>query len=128
MPDAVAAIRVRRAASNAAIAARDLNTVVGCMLPDVRVAVAGGPLLAGREASRRAFAEQFADPSFRGYVREVRDVQLHDPPSTALETGRWTGRWRRGIGEEVLRGSYVAEWRQDEGEWFIASERFVTER
>ncbi len=128
MPDAIAAIRARRAASNAAIAARDLNAVLGCMLPEVRVAVAGGALLAGREASRRAFAEQFADTSFRGYVREARDVQLLEPPTTALESGRWTGRWRRGVREEVMSGTYVAEWRHQEGEWFIASEHFASER
>ncbi|MEP7381365.1 MAG: DUF4440 domain-containing protein [Gemmatimonadota bacterium] len=124
---AIAAIRARRAASNMAITARDLDGVAGCMLPDVRVSVAGGPVLIGRDASRRAFAEQFAEAAFRGYVRETADVQLQDPPVTATETGRWTGRWRRGIRDEVMRGRYVAEWRFTELGWFIASESFISE-
>lgn len=120
------AIRFTRAASNAAIAARDAERVVACMLEDVTVSVARGPVLKGREASRVAFAEQFADRAFAGYLREPTDIVIEpSSPTRATERGRWTGRWRRGASEETMRGTYVAEWRLTELGWFIQSEVFT---
>ena len=120
------AIRVVRAASNAAIAARDAGRAVACMLEDVTVSVARGPVLQGREASRVALADQFADRAFAGYVREATDITVHDPPTQATERGRWTGRWRRGSIEEIMRGTYVAHWCHTELGWFIQSEVFTS--
>ena len=119
-------IRSVRAASNAAIAARDASLVVSCMLEDVTVSVARGPVLKGRDASRAAFAEQFADRAFAGYVREPTDIVVDAAsPTRATERGRWTGRWRRGVTQETMRGTYVAEWRLTEFGWFIQSEVFT---
>ena len=126
MTDHVAAIRARRAESNSAIAAQDVDRVVSLMLPDISVSVAGGPVLVGRDASRAAFAKQFADRTFRGYVRDPQDIIVHHPATRASERGRWTGRWRSGIGEQVMRGTYLAEWRHTELGWFIQSEVFVS--
>ncbi len=126
MTDHVAAIRARRAESNSAIAAQDVDRVVSLMLPDISVSVAGGPVLVGRDASRAAFAEQFADRTFRGYVRDPQDIVVHDPATRASERGRWTGRWRSGIGEQVMRGTYLAEWRHTALGWFIQAEVFVS--
>jgi len=122
-PDAIRAVR---AASNAAIAARDAERVVACMLDDVTVSVARGPVLHGREASRTAFAEQFTDRAFVGYVREATDIVIDSPPTRATERGRWTGRWRRGNTEQVMRGTYEAGWRHTELGWFIQSEVFTS--
>ncbi|MBK6308183.1 MAG: nuclear transport factor 2 family protein [Gemmatimonadetes bacterium] len=125
MTDHVSAIRARRAESNQAIAQRDADRVVAVMLDDVSVSVAGGPVLTGRAANRAAFAEQFADRAFRGYVREADEIVVHDPPTEATERGRWTGRWQVGIRTETMRGSYLARWRRDALGWFIVSEVFV---
>ena len=84
-------------------------------------------MLQGREASRLAFAEQFGDPVFRGYVREAGDIVVHDPPTRATEVGRWVGRWKRGSAEEVMRGTYRAEWWHTAVGWLIRSEVFVPE-
>lgn len=119
------AIRTIRAASNAAIAARDAERVVACMLDDVTVAVAHGLVLRGRDASRKAFAEQFAERAFAGYVREPLDITVDDPPTRAVERGRWTGRWRRTFTEQTMRGTYEAVWRYTELGWFIQSEVFT---
>ena len=118
-------IRAVRAASNAAIAARDADRVVACMLSEVTVSVARGPVLHGREASLIAFAEQFADRAFLGYVREPTDIVV-DAGTRATERGRWTGRWRHSNTEQVMRGTYVAEWRHTELGWFIQSEVFTS--
>lgn len=125
MTDHVAAIKAARAASNAAIASRDVERVVMYMLPEVVVSVARGPVLKGRDASRAAFAEQFADRAFLGYVREADDVVVHEPPMRASERGRWTGRWRQGVAEQVMRGTYRAEWEYTDMGWLIRSEVFV---
>lgn len=127
MPDHDAAIRARRAQSNAAIAARDAAATVSFMAPDVTVAVAGGPVLSGREVSRRAFAQQMAEPGFRGYVRTPVSVEVAPDGATATERGTWVGSWQVGLRLERQRGSYVAEWRRAGGAWCIASEIFVGE-
>ncbi len=123
-----AQIRALRAASHVAISARDVEAVIALMVEQVTVSVAGGPTLVGRDASRLAFIEQFADPSFRGYVREPSTITVHDPPITASEEGRWVGRWQRGLRREEQRGVYTAEWRwRDAGRgWQLASEVFVS--
>lgn len=122
------AIRAARAGSNQAIAARDAERVVAYMLADVTVAVAGGPVLTGSAASRRAFAEQFADRSFAGYVREPRSIVVHDPPTRATEHGQWTGRWRTGLREQLMQGAYDAEWHLTDMGWRIASEVYRSSR
>ncbi len=124
--DHVANIRARRAASNAAIAARDVNGVIALMLEHITVTVAGGPILVGRAASLAAFIEQFADPAFRGYVREPGTISVHAGAITATEQGRWVGRWQHGVRHEELRGMYSAEWRLAEAGWQLASEVFVS--
>lgn len=122
------AIRARRAQSNAAIAARSAAATVAVMMDDVTVAVAGGPTLTGREASRVAFAEQFADPAFRGYVREPEQISLGDSPGKAIEVGRWSGRWGTGVRTQEMGGTYVAQWTCTALGWFIQSEVFVSTR
>lgn len=118
------AIQSQRTASNQAIAARDADRVTACMMSDVTVSVARGPMLKGREASRKAFAEQFADRAFLGYVRTAEEIAVQEPPVRATERGRWVGRWRSGIGEQVIRGSYMAEWCFTDLGWLIQSEHF----
>lgn len=117
-------IRALRAQSNQAIAAHDADRTVSFMAPDIVVGVAGGPTLTGRDASRVAFAEQFADRAFVTYVRTPEQVTLADP-MRATERGRWVGRWRRMAGMHEQGGSYVAEWRFSEMGWLIHSETFV---
>ncbi len=99
--------------------------MVSLLQPDVSVAVAGGPTLAGRAANRAAFAEQFADPSFRGYVRTPDTVTLSVPPTSATEMGHWVGHWQHGRAREAMRGTYLAQWIFTSLGWFIASEVFV---
>ena len=115
-------IRARRAQSNRAIADRDADRVVSFLLPDVTVAVAGGPKLVGRDASHAAFAEQFADKSFRGYVRDTGLVIVRETPLAATERGQWTGRWSTRTGLQDMEGTYTAEWCYTPMGWLIQSE------
>jgi ketosteroid isomerase-like protein len=122
---AASSIRAQRTASNQAIAARDAEHVVSFMMPDAIVEVAGGATLRGREASRAAFAEQFADAAMLGYVRTPEQISVHPSGQRATERGRWTGRWRIKQHVHEQRGNYSAEWQLTPMGWFIASERFV---
>jgi ketosteroid isomerase-like protein len=124
MTDLDTAIRARRADSNAAIAARDPDRVTGFMLHDVTVAVAGGPVLVGRKANRDAFATQFADRNFRGYVRTPTIITPADLPTHATERGHWVGRWQNGRLVDEMRGTYSAVWRHTEVGWLLESEIF----
>ena len=117
-------IRALRAQSNQAIAAHDADRTVSFMAPDIVVGVAGGPTLTGRDASRTAFVEQFADRAFVTYVRTPEQVTLVDP-MRATERGRWVGRWRLNAGMHEQGGSYVAEWRCSEMGWLLHAETFV---
>ena len=103
-----ALIRALRAQSNQAIAAHDADRTVSFMAPDVVVGVAGGPTLKGRDASRAAFAQQFADRAFVTYERTIEQVTLPDP-MRATERGRWVGRWRLKTGSHEQACAYVAE-------------------
>jgi ketosteroid isomerase-like protein len=125
MTDQIAAIHAHRAESNAAIAARDADAVVALMLANVTVAVAGGPTLTGRAASRDAFAVQFAERGFKGYVRTPTEVVVHDGGIAASERGQWAGTWQHGLRREEMRGIYTAAWVLDDGRWMIASEAYV---
>ena len=98
-------IRALREQSNQAIAAHDADRTVSFMAPDIAVGVAGGPTLTGREASRVAFLEQFADKAFVTYVRTIDQVTMVDP-MRATERGRWVGRWRLKSGMHEQGGSY----------------------
>ncbi len=124
MIDPTHTIRARRADSNAAIAARDLERVVAIMAPDISVTVAGGPILIGREASRSAFAAQFAERDFRGYVRSPDVITMHDPATRATERGRWVGRWQAGARVREMDGGYSAIWILTDAGWCLESEVF----
>jgi len=116
-------IRALRALSNQAIAAHDADRTVSFMAPDIVVGIAGGPTLTGRDASRAAFAEQFADRAFVTYIRTIEQVTLA-APMRATERGRWVGRWRLTSGMHEQGGSYTAEWRFSEMGWLIYAETF----
>jgi ketosteroid isomerase-like protein len=120
-------VRALRDASNAAIAARDAGRTVSLMTPDVRVAVAGGPVLQGVDANRAAFAGQMADPAFRGYVRTPEAITVRDDGTRAEERGAWVGRWQTRAGPLVQRGAYEAVWVLTPLGWRIAAETFRPE-
>lgn len=118
------AIRALRTQSNDAIGLRNADRVVSFMTEEITVAVAGGPLLTGRDANRRAFAEQFADPAFRGYVRTPLTIAIAPDGVHATEEGHWEGRWQVKTGILTQRGSYDATWRCDAMGWRLVAERY----
>lgn len=121
-------IRSLRAASNAALAARDPDGVVSFMDDTIAVGVAGGPVLRGLAANRAAWDEQMREAAWLGYVRTPEHVLVGADQRRAAERGRWVGRWRAGAGVHEQRGTYTAEWRLTEIGWRLVRETFVAVR
>ena len=121
-------IRAQRAASNAAIAARDPDRVVSFMDASIIVGVAGGPVLRGLEANRTAWAAQMRDANYLGYLRTPEHVIAGADQRSAAERGRWVGRWRAQAGVHEQRGTYTAEWRLTDIGWRLVRETFATPR
>jgi ketosteroid isomerase-like protein len=116
------AIRARRRLTNKLIAAHDAQRLRPFFAGDVRLIVGDGALVLGVDEVVSAFAAQFADPSFKTYVRETATVELDAEGARAAEQGRWTAYW----GETTMTGTYLAVWRKVTGQWVIESELYIT--
>ena len=119
------AIRAVRAASNQAIAARDVEALQATWLPDLHVTASSGKVVQSGREMAASFSQAFADADFITYVREPDLVQLSVGKGYAAERGRWTGRWKEGDKEMLIRGTYLAQWHKIAAGWRIRSELFV---
>lgn len=121
----IAQIRAVRAQSNRAILARDLNTLIGSMLPEMQVTAGSGRHLASRDTVAALFAKTFSDRAFLEYVRTPDSIQVSTTNPLAAEHGHWVGRWQRADGIQITQGTYLAMWRRTETGWKLRSELFV---
>lgn len=117
------AIRARRRLTNRFIAGREAARLGLVFLPAAVVIAGDGSLITGREAILAAFAGQFADPGFGGYVRTPDRIEADAASERAAEHGRWTAGWKDAPPQS---GPYLAVWRKVTGQWMIGSETFVT--
>jgi len=116
------AIRARRRLTNKLIAAHDAVRLAPFFAADARLIGGEGGLLLGRDAILKAFAQQFADPSFGDYIRTPQTVEIDHNGARAAETGEWVAHWAGG----GMSGRYMAAWRKVTGQWVIESELYVT--
>jgi len=119
------AIRAARAASNAAIAAHDVDGIVGAMDADYQVTVSLGAFGRGAEEERAGWTDMFASRPKLLYVRTPDLIEVSADYPLAAESGRWTGTWETADGPVRTGGSYAAMWRKVDGTWRIRSELFV---
>lgn len=122
---AIAEIRLRRAASNAAIAAHDPAGVAELAEKDVCVTTSTGGTTVGREAMQKRFAEAFARKHNLVFVRTPVVVEASAHLPHVAETGRWTGRWTQDGSSIETEGAYMALWVRSDDAWLISSELFV---
>jgi len=118
-------IRGIREISNTAIASRDLAALRGTWVEDVHVTGSSGEVFQGSLEMERAFASSFAQADFVTYRRTPDTVSVSEGGGFGAEYGRWVGRWAKADGEMNVRGVYLAQWQNREGEWRIRSEVFV---
>ena len=127
MPSTTTAeLRAARAASNAAIAARDAVALAGFFVPEGRLIGSAGTMTVGAKSVRALFEARLADPSV-SYVRTTRTIRLDQAARRAAESGRWRGSWREQGVEVRQSGPYLAVWTLAEGRWLIESELYFLE-
>ena len=117
------AIRARRRLTNRFIAGREAARLGPIFLPASVVIAGDGSVITGRDAILAAFAAQFADLGFSGYVRTPERIEVDAAGDRAAEQGRWTAAWKDAPSQS---GPYLAVWRRVTGQWMIESETFVT--
>jgi ketosteroid isomerase-like protein len=120
---AEAEIRALRAASNLAIAARDLSALAATLADDFVVIIGDGTLLT-RAAYLEAFAHTFAQPVPLRYERIADTIDLSASLPLAGEHGHWIGSLPDG--NVLFTGTYTAMWRHSPAGWKLRSELFVT--
>jgi uncharacterized protein (TIGR02246 family) len=120
------AIRRLRADFNRAIDAHDADALPKFWREDVHVTTGAGRQLSGRDAVRAAFAAIFADATFITYTRIPGRVELSASGIRAAESGHWIGQWKKPDGTMEWRGTYLAMWRKENGQWLIQSELYVS--
>lgn len=123
---AVAEIRAMRAASNAAIARRDVAGSLAAMLPGYRGTWAQSTAHRSVDSVFAALTRQYADSNMLGYVRTPVSIDISTTGPAAAEYGNWVGRWRRADGIQETTGSYYATWQRTPEGWRLNSEAFVS--
>ncbi len=119
------AVRLARASSNAAIAARDTATLGALLSPAYHMITSRNAQATGRDGAVRQWAQQFAAHADVSYVRTPKSIRLYQPWEMAHEDGEWVGRWREEDGLVEIRGAYVAKWRRSGGRWLLEGEIFT---
>jgi len=122
------AIRLRRAASNAAIARHDTAGIGAVLAFDAIVLSSRSQLDVGRAAHLASFAQHFRSVPDVVYRRTPEAVRVHAPWGMASEEGQWEGTWTEPDGKVSIGGRYFAKWRRTGADWVIESETYVPER
>lgn len=121
----VRAIVASRARSNAAIARHDTAGIAREMMPDVTIVSSTSTMGTGVVANVSRMAAQFARRPDTRWVRSPDAIAVFDAWGVASERGHWVGTWTEPDGPLVIRGSYEAQWRRQDGTWRIQGELFV---
>jgi hypothetical protein len=120
------AIRMRRAAFNAALIKADLIAIGPLLAPNaVLVTGTDSAVLSGRKAQILIWKREFAASERTIYVRTPDTITASSVEPIALEHGRWRGIYMR---DDTLlaSGDYTAKWRNLSGDWVIEAEIYLT--
>jgi ketosteroid isomerase-like protein len=120
------AIRMRRAAFNAALASGDLEAIHQILAPTaILVAGTDSALLSGRKAQLLAWKREFAAADRTIYIRTPSAITLSPIEPIAFEHGRWKGVCA-GSDDVRATGDYTAKWRRPGQDWMIEAELYLT--
>ena len=118
-------IRAARAASNQAIAARDLPAYTATITPDFTVTTGNGSAYT-RDGFLTLWAQLFHDPVWQGCIRTPDSIETSATQPLAAEHGHFVCRAHRPDGTEIYTGTYLAMWLHEANTWKTRSELFVT--
>jgi len=113
-------IKEARAASNKAIAARDINVIASYWLDDFVQVRGNASHLVGKDTIIASWKQLFNTDQKVSYVRNPDEIIISDNDTLAWETGKWIG-----IHSYSKGGNYSAMWRKVNGGWKIQAELFV---
>ncbi|HMC56819.1 MAG TPA: DUF4440 domain-containing protein [Gemmatimonadaceae bacterium] len=113
-------IRAARVAQNAAILARNADSVATFWMDDVTATAGLGYVVRGRAEYKSAFGRDAA----MTYQRTTERVVVSANWPLAWEEGTWLGT-ATGQALPVIGGRYAAQWVRQNGRWYIRSEVFV---
>lgn len=119
-------IKALRAASNAAIKAKDVTAIIAMMAQDIVLVSGDSQKMAGLEQVREAFEAQFKAYPDAVYVRTPKSVKVSQNGMLAYEEGEWQGAWSEPRGRMQSAGRYSAGWRKHGEDWKLHTELFVT--
>jgi ketosteroid isomerase-like protein len=118
-------IRKARAASNAAIAAHDVDGTVRVMHPDFVSVSSTNIRNLSRDAAKANYEQIFRTRTGVVFVRTPTAITVNKRWRQAGESGRWTGKWSTSDGNVRVGGIYFAKWIGTNGEWRLLAETFV---
>jgi ketosteroid isomerase-like protein len=116
-----ASIRSARAASNAAIAAHNVEGLVKCLVPDAVLVTGNGLQFVGKETVAERWKELFKQNPQVMYVRTPLQIIVSKNDTLAWEMGKWTATHSYSAG-----GNYTAMWCKRDGIWMTKAELFVS--
>ena len=120
------AITAARHALNRAIVAKDADAIAELLADAHHVVTALNSQRSGREESRRAWAEMFADDPAATFERIPARIDVNEELGMAHETGDWTGTFRAGADPVNIAGVYSAKWeRTADARWLLLAEIFT---
>ena len=118
-------IRARRAGSNAAIAAHDVQGLASFWTDDVNTTSSMGRQLCGKPANIAFYSEMLTTRPDTFYLRTPAQVLVMHGWGVAMESGDWYGSWTGPGGPVRVEGRYMAQWRRVEAVWRIHGELYV---
>ena len=95
------------------------------MMPDVTVVSSTSAMATGVAANVSRMAAQFAGRPDTRWIRTPDTIAVFDAWGVASVRGHWVGSWTEPDGPVVIRGSYEAQGRRQDGTWRIQAELFV---
>lgn len=120
------AIRLRRAAFNNALAAKDLNAISSLLTPGaILVTGTDSAVITGRKAQLAVWKREFSSGTGILYGRMPGTITPSPIEPIAMEEGTWQGT-ERGTAKLLASGIYSAKWREISGSWCIEAEIYLS--
>jgi ketosteroid isomerase-like protein len=114
-------IKSYRAASNAAIAAHNVNGISKFWLDDFVQVIGRGTYETGKENIAASWKTLFDSNAQVSYVRNPEEIIISDNDTLAWESGKWIG-----IHTYSKGGNYAAMWIKRNDVWMLKAELFVS--
>lgn len=107
-----------------AVAAGDVDTIVGLYAEDAWFLPAGSEALQGREEIRGWWQETLADPPWRSLEFGPTEIGFAEGGDFAYDVGSSRTTVAGEDGETVREGKYLVVWERVDGEWKVVADAF----